>query len=156
MVLKIDQSWIRARIIAAELLVDPPRDPTYGALFYHNTSIPVPWTRTRVRTARIGNHIFYRYCLSRPSASRPESVRQAFEVASARYFNSGQSLRRNASRYFDSSCKLLDLGVDVGQFSMPIHSYWVFRHLCPRCVPAVSLRVSSCEIISAGSLSDCF
>ncbi len=53
-------SWTRARIIAAELLVDPPRDPTNGALFYHSKSIPVPWTRTRVRTARIGNHIFYR------------------------------------------------------------------------------------------------
>jgi hypothetical protein len=53
-------SWTRARIIAAELLVDPPRDPTNGALFFHSKSIPVPWARMRVRTARIGNHIFYR------------------------------------------------------------------------------------------------
>ena len=53
-------SWTKARIIAAGLLVDPPRDPTNGALFYHSNSIPVPWTRTRVRTARIGKHIFYR------------------------------------------------------------------------------------------------
>jgi spore germination cell wall hydrolase CwlJ-like protein len=53
-------SWTRARIIAAELLTDPPRDPTGGALFYHSRSIPVPWKRRRVRTARIGNHIFYR------------------------------------------------------------------------------------------------
>jgi len=53
-------SWTWARIIAADLLVNPPRDPTNGALFYHSKIIPVPWTRTRVRTARIGNHIFYR------------------------------------------------------------------------------------------------
>ena len=53
-------SWTWARIIAADLLVDPPRDPTNEALFYHSISIPVPWTRTRVRTARIGNHVFYR------------------------------------------------------------------------------------------------
>jgi len=53
-------SWTRSLVIAAELLVDPPRDPTKGALFYHSKSIPLPWTRKRVRTARIGNHIFYR------------------------------------------------------------------------------------------------
>ena len=53
-------SWTKALIIAAELLVNPPRDPTNGALFYHSKSISLPWKRTRVRTARIGNHIFYR------------------------------------------------------------------------------------------------
>lgn len=53
-------SWIRARVIAAQLLTDPPPDPTGGALFYHSTSIRVPWTRPRRRTIRIGNHIFYR------------------------------------------------------------------------------------------------
>ncbi len=53
-------SWIQARVIAAELLVNPPPDPTGRALFYHSTSIRVPWKRKRTRTARIGNHIFYR------------------------------------------------------------------------------------------------
>lgn len=53
-------SWTTARIIAAKLLVDPPPDPTKGALFYHSKSIPTPWKRPRTRTARIGNHIFYR------------------------------------------------------------------------------------------------
>ena len=53
-------SWTKALVISAELLVDPPRDPTNGALFYHSQSIPLPWTRKRERTARIGNHIFYR------------------------------------------------------------------------------------------------
>jgi len=53
-------SWIRAQVIAGRLLVDPPPDPTDGALFFHSTSIPVPWVRPRTRTARIGNHVFYR------------------------------------------------------------------------------------------------
>jgi spore germination cell wall hydrolase CwlJ-like protein len=53
-------SWIQARVIAAELLVNPPPDPTGSALFYHSTRIGVPWKRQRTRTTRIGNHIFYR------------------------------------------------------------------------------------------------
>lgn len=53
-------SWIRARVIAARLLTDPPLDPTGGALFFHSTSISLPWTRPRRRTVRIGHHIFYR------------------------------------------------------------------------------------------------
>lgn len=53
-------SWTKALVIAAELLVDPPRDPTKGALFYHSKSILLPWRRPRVRTVRIGNHIFYK------------------------------------------------------------------------------------------------
>ena len=53
-------SWIQARVIAAQLLTDPPPDPTGRALFYHSTSIGVPWKRKRTRTAQIGNHVFYR------------------------------------------------------------------------------------------------
>ena len=53
-------SWTKARVVAAHLLVDPPPDPTHGALFYHSTSIRIPWKRKRARTAMIGNHIFYR------------------------------------------------------------------------------------------------
>jgi spore germination cell wall hydrolase CwlJ-like protein len=53
-------SWIRARLVAAELLTDPPPDPTGRALFFHSNQIGVPWKRKRIRTARIGNHIFYR------------------------------------------------------------------------------------------------
>ena len=57
---KDNKSWIRSKVLAARLLTDPPPDPTRGALFFHSTSISVPWTRSRTRTARIGNHIFYR------------------------------------------------------------------------------------------------
>ena len=54
------RSWIRAQVVAAKLLTKPPPDPTHGALFFHSTNIGVPWTRPRKRTARIGNHVFYR------------------------------------------------------------------------------------------------
>lgn len=52
--------WSRALVIAAQLLIDPPPDPTGGSLFYHSTAIKVPWKRPRTRTTRIGSHIFYR------------------------------------------------------------------------------------------------
>jgi len=53
-------SWIRAMLVAADLLTTPPPDPTGGALFYHSTDIRAPWGRNRARTARIGAHVFYR------------------------------------------------------------------------------------------------
>ena len=51
-------SWRTAQIIAADLLSNPPPDPTGGALYFHNTSVRAPWERTR--TVRIGRHVFYR------------------------------------------------------------------------------------------------
>jgi len=54
------RDWQNALLIAADLLVNPPPDPTHGSLFYHSTSIGVPWKRARTRTARIGRHVFYR------------------------------------------------------------------------------------------------
>jgi len=52
------RSWQRALVAAADLLVNPPPDPTGGALYYHSTSIRRPWSR--VRTVQIGRHVFYR------------------------------------------------------------------------------------------------
>ncbi|HEU4616860.1 MAG TPA: cell wall hydrolase [Gammaproteobacteria bacterium] len=52
------RSWRSALGIAHELLHDPPRDPTHGALYFHNRSVRTP--HHRVRTARIGAHVFYR------------------------------------------------------------------------------------------------
>ncbi len=54
------KSWTAALLVSANLLVDPPPDPTGGALFYHSTSIKVPWRRKRIRTTQIGRHVFYR------------------------------------------------------------------------------------------------
>jgi len=54
------KSWQFAQLVAAELLFDPPPDPTAGALYFHSASIPPPWRRKLSRTARIGGHVFYR------------------------------------------------------------------------------------------------
>ena len=51
-------AWLASLDLARDLLADRPPDPTHGALFFHNTSIKAPWRRDR--TARIGNHVFYR------------------------------------------------------------------------------------------------
>ncbi len=53
-----EAQWAASLSLADELLMARTSDPTYGALFFHNTSIRSPWRRER--TTRIGNHIFYR------------------------------------------------------------------------------------------------
>ena len=50
--------WAVSLELANALLESDVRDPTNGALFFHNRSIGSPWRR--VKTAEIGNHIFYR------------------------------------------------------------------------------------------------
>ncbi len=50
--------WATSLDLAGEIMTADLRDPTYGALFFHNKSIKAPWRRTR--TAEIGNHVFYR------------------------------------------------------------------------------------------------
>jgi len=50
--------WATSLDLAGELLTARPRDPTHGALYFHNTAIRSPWRKTR--TATIGNHVFYR------------------------------------------------------------------------------------------------
>lgn len=54
------KSWKLAQNIASELLHDPPPDPTDGSLFFHRANVKPSWARSRVRTARIGTHVFYR------------------------------------------------------------------------------------------------
>lgn len=53
-------SWQQALLIAGELLLDPPPDPTGGSLYYHSTHVYPRWSRSLTRTARIGSHVFYR------------------------------------------------------------------------------------------------
>jgi len=53
-------SWQSAMQVAGELLARPGNDPTDGALFFHAATIGTPWHRRRLRTARIGGHVFYR------------------------------------------------------------------------------------------------
>jgi spore germination cell wall hydrolase CwlJ-like protein len=54
------EAWTLAKEVAAEMLSEPPKDPTRGALFFHSADISKPWAKDRRRTARIGGHIFYR------------------------------------------------------------------------------------------------
>jgi spore germination cell wall hydrolase CwlJ-like protein len=54
------RAWTLAQRLARSVVAAPPRDPTRGALFFHNTSISTPWVRRREQTVQIGRHIFYR------------------------------------------------------------------------------------------------
>lgn len=55
------QSWELAQEIAAEMLDEPPPDPTDGALWFHGDWIEVPeWLQDRKRTLHLGDHFFYR------------------------------------------------------------------------------------------------
>lgn len=51
--------WKEALELARELLVAPPPDPTGGALWFRQIVEGDPGWGEVVRTARIGNHIFY-------------------------------------------------------------------------------------------------
>jgi spore germination cell wall hydrolase CwlJ-like protein len=50
--------WALALGAADDVLAERAADQTGGALFFHSTAIDAPWRRQR--TARIGNHVFYR------------------------------------------------------------------------------------------------
>ena len=53
-------SWALAQEVARAMLRRPFPDPTHGALYFHAAGITMPWQVERERTARIGNHIYYR------------------------------------------------------------------------------------------------
>ena len=57
---KPDEAWALAQAVAKEMLSSPPPDPTGGAVFYHAAGTHAPWATSRVRTARIGRHVYYR------------------------------------------------------------------------------------------------
>jgi len=54
------RSWRTAQMLAADMLVDPPPDPTGGALYFHSTQVRAPWRGTVAMTTQIGTHVFYR------------------------------------------------------------------------------------------------
>lgn len=49
-----------AREIARQVINGESRDPTDGATLFHNTTVRPYWAARTTRTAKIGNHIFYR------------------------------------------------------------------------------------------------
>ncbi len=54
------EAWAVAQDLAPGLLAERPADPTLGGLFFHSSSIAVPWRSKRERTVQIGRHIYYR------------------------------------------------------------------------------------------------
>lgn len=52
------EPWETSQELAREVLTGRPRDPTGGALYFHHAASDPPWTKER--TARIGDHVFYR------------------------------------------------------------------------------------------------
>ena len=54
------EAWNKSLLLAKEMLSNPPKDPTRGALFFHAKHQKPPWKIQRYRTARIAGHIFYR------------------------------------------------------------------------------------------------
>jgi N-acetylmuramoyl-L-alanine amidase len=54
------KAWEKALRISRLTLDGDYNDPTGGALFYHTTSVHPKWSRHFKRTARIGDHIFYK------------------------------------------------------------------------------------------------
>jgi spore germination cell wall hydrolase CwlJ-like protein len=55
---KQQSAWTTSLALAAEMLEGAVGDPTDGALYFSQISIPQP--AQRIRTARIGNHAFYK------------------------------------------------------------------------------------------------
>jgi hypothetical protein len=52
--------WETAQKIARSETQPGAEDPTGGALYFHNGTVSPDWSRTRTRTAKIGQHTFYR------------------------------------------------------------------------------------------------
>lgn len=52
--------WDMAQKIARSETEPGARDPTGGALYFHNGAVKPDWARVRTRTAQIGQHTFYR------------------------------------------------------------------------------------------------
>jgi spore germination cell wall hydrolase CwlJ-like protein len=52
--------WETAQKIARSETQPGAKDPTGGALYFHNGAVTPDWSRTRTRTAKIGQHTFYR------------------------------------------------------------------------------------------------
>jgi spore germination cell wall hydrolase CwlJ-like protein len=58
------EAWGRAQQVAYESLFFDQPDPTDGALYFHATRVRPAWSRTMVRVAQIGRHIYYRQPMS--------------------------------------------------------------------------------------------
>lgn len=55
-----EDAWESAQEIARNTLLGLSEDPTKGALYYHADHVKPNWSRRFERTARIGQHLFYK------------------------------------------------------------------------------------------------
>lgn len=55
-----DADWQRAKDVARKVLSGEIKDPTQGALFYHERTISPKWAKAMRRVRVIENHVFYR------------------------------------------------------------------------------------------------
>lgn len=69
------RAWERARNIAGQVLLGYTRAVTGNATHYHTTAVDPVWSATLVETARVGEHVFYRF----PSRSERAALMAAFE-----------------------------------------------------------------------------
>ena len=53
-------AWGRAMDVAAGVINDTYKDPTEGALWYHNLDVDPDWNQQLASTGQIENHLFYR------------------------------------------------------------------------------------------------
>jgi spore germination cell wall hydrolase CwlJ-like protein len=56
-----DKSWSKALLVAVTVFDGKTVDILEGATHYHATSVYPDWANTKTRTARIDDHIFYRW-----------------------------------------------------------------------------------------------
>ncbi len=52
--------WALAEEVAREMLADPDRDTTGGALYYHTEDVQPAWSAERRRVGKVGRHVYYR------------------------------------------------------------------------------------------------
>lgn len=55
-----EESYSRAKEIARIALNQQLQDPTDGAMYFHNRKVTPDWSSEYIRTAKIGEHIFYK------------------------------------------------------------------------------------------------
>jgi spore germination cell wall hydrolase CwlJ-like protein len=53
-------AWSRSEALARRVVAHPSDDPTFGALYYHASTVDPVWTARMRMTAEIGEHTFYR------------------------------------------------------------------------------------------------
>ena len=58
-----EEAWGQARLLAEKIMSGGVRlgNQTGSAIAYHSVGVSPPWSENMLRTAQIGNHIFYRF-----------------------------------------------------------------------------------------------